>query len=72
MGQESIAVSEQRTQRKGLVQEKRSQWADLLQMAAKAAHNGPGRQVRPECWLMEGLSVDQPKAHKPVAELEIV
>ena len=23
-------------------------------------------------WLMEGLSVDQPKAHKPVSGLEIV
>ena len=23
-------------------------------------------------WLMEGLSVDQPKAHKPVKGLEIV
>ena len=23
-------------------------------------------------WLMEGLSVDQPKAHKPVNGLEIV
>mgnify|MGYP003298909760 FL=1 len=23
-------------------------------------------------WLMEGLSVDQPKAHKPVSDLEIV
>ena len=23
-------------------------------------------------WLMEGLSVDQPKAHKPVSSLEIV
>lgn len=24
------------------------------------------------CWIMEGLSIDQPKAHKPVSELEIV
>ena len=23
-------------------------------------------------WLMEGLSIDQPKAHKPVLDLEIV
>ena len=23
-------------------------------------------------WLMEGLSVDQPKAHKPVSRLEII
>lgn len=23
-------------------------------------------------WLMEGLSVDQPKAHKPISGLEIV
>lgn len=24
------------------------------------------------CWLMEGLSIDQPKAHKPINGLEIV
>lgn len=23
-------------------------------------------------WLMEGLSIDQPKAHKPVSGMEIV
>ena len=40
-----------------------------------AASCGPGQQRRPECLrlrLMEGLSVDQPKAHKPVNGLEIV
>jgi len=32
------------------------------------------RSLMPQqyCWLMEGLSVDQPKAHKPVSGLKIV
>lgn len=32
------------------------------------------RAVTPQqyCWLMEGLSVDQPKAHEPVSGLEIL
>ena len=35
---------------------------------------GEARALTPQQyrWLMEGLSVDQPKAHKPVSGLEIV
>ena len=36
------------------------------------SENEPALTMQQYRWLMEGLSVDQPKAHKPVKGLEIV